>query len=543
VVTVGLVAGCYVKGLEMANSQRGGSSDWQRQQAALAKEAERQRRVEEQTRKAAEKEVQRQHLEARKRHVDTRNQQLAGRIAELESALRHGLSRPSAIHPDSFLRRANISPLDLGALATPIPVPNWAAFQPGQPGVVSRMFGGAARHEQRLAQARAAYDNAVRAQIAAETERQRRVTAARRDHAELVRQEEARIRSYNDKVVAWSRSFRDRQQGAVEDYYDRVLAAMPLPSGCPRKAEVAYSPQHEQVVIQFELPGRDVVPADGSYQFLSTKDEIRTVARKPKEIADCYRGLISQIALLCIRDLFRSDNAVQTVGFNGHVHATNPATGKREYPCIISLNAERSEFPSDAELHAVEPDKCVRHLKAIVSNHPYELEPIEPILDFDLSKYSFVQGLDAVATLDSRPDLLKMSATNFEHLVRQLFEAQGLQGWTTTQSNDDGVDAVIVNKTSIVGGLAIVQAKRYSIAVGISHVRELAGAIEEKKAGKGILVTTSWFTAKCYEKAREHGRMELIDGKRLIFLIKEHLHKDVLIGIAKWPRSQPSEAD
>jgi HJR/Mrr/RecB family endonuclease len=34
-----------------------------------------------------------------------------------------------------------------------------------------------------------------------------------------------------------------------------------------------------------------------------------------------------------------------------------------------------------------------------------------------------------------------MSPTNFEHLLRQLFEAQGAEGWTTTQSNDDGVDA------------------------------------------------------------------------------------------------------
>jgi restriction system protein len=103
------------------------------------------------------------------------------------------------------------------------------------------------------------------------------------------------------------------------------------------------------------------------------------------------------------------------------------------------------------------------------------------------------------------------------------------------------VDAVITNKQSVVGGLAIIQAKRYSIAVGINHIRELAGAIEEKKAGKGILVTTSWFTAKCWEKAREHGRMELIDGARLVYLIKEYLDKDVLIGITKRPRPRPSE--
>jgi restriction system protein len=30
--------------------------------------------------------------------------------------------------------------------------------------------------------------------------------------------------------------------------------------------------------------------------------------------------------------------------------------------------------------------------------------------------------------------------------------------------------------------------------------------------------------------------MELIDGERLVYLIKEHLGKDVLIGIPKRPR-------
>lgn len=37
--------------------------------------------------------------------------------------------------------------------------------------------------------------------------------------------------------------------------------------------------------------------------------------------------------------------------------------------------------------------------------------------------------------------------------------------------------------------------------------------------------------------------MELIDGERLVYLIKEHLGKDVLIGIAKRPRPRPSEAN
>jgi restriction system protein len=132
---------------------------------------------------------------------------------------------------------------------------------------------------------------------------------------------------------------------------------------------------------------------------------------------------------------------------------------------------------------------------------------------------------------------MDMSPGNFEHLVRQIFEAQGAEGWTTQQSKDDGVDAVIVQRKALMGGLSIVQAKRYSKVIGVSHLRELAGAMEEKKAGWGILITTSWFASGCQQKAREHGRMELIDGERLVYLIKEFLDKDVLIGIPNRPRT------
>jgi restriction system protein len=137
---------------------------------------------------------------------------------------------------------------------------------------------------------------------------------------------------------------------------------------------------------------------------------------------------------------------------------------------------------------------------------------------------------------------MQMGPTEFEHLVRQIFEAMGMEGWTTKHSNDDGVDAVVVNRSPLVGGLSVVQAKRYKDAVGVSHIRELRVLWRRRKAGHGILVTTSRFTTRSWDTG-EYGRMELIDGHHLIWLIKEHLGKDVLIGINR-PRtatSRPSE--
>jgi restriction system protein len=247
-------------------------------------------------------------------------------------------------------------------------------------------------------------------------------------------------------LVALERGVAARDKASVEQYLRHVLKSVPLPSEFLRHAEVAYNPRVEQTVIQFESPPRDVVPTVRSYQYIQRSDEERETDRPAKEVAALYRSVVSQVALLCLRNVFQSDEKLDRIGFNGHVHAVNPATGVHEFPCIICKK--------------VVPDLCLQNLGAIVSHHPYQLKAIEPILDFDLSKYSFVEGLDAVATLDIRPNLLDMSPGNFEHLVRQIFEAQGAEGWTTTESNDDGVDAVIVKRTALMGGLCIVQAKK-----------------------------------------------------------------------------------
>jgi hypothetical protein len=90
-------------------------------------------------------------------------------------------------------------------------------------------------------------------------------------------------------------------------------------------------------------------------------------------------------------------------------------------------------------------------LDAVHYWRPHLIEAVIPIRDSDLASYSFVENVDVVAGLDSRPDLTKMSPTEFEHFVRQLFEASGLEGWITQRSGDDGVDTVVINRDPLVG--------------------------------------------------------------------------------------------
>jgi restriction system protein len=274
------------------------------------------------------------------------------------------------------------------------------------------------------------------------------------------------------------------------------------------------------------------------YKYVAIRDEITGTARLTPEIKDRYARLIAQVALRTIHEVFTCDQAdvVSVVTFNGHVSTKDLATGQPVRPCLVSVSAERQVFSSFV-LAELDPVMCLRRLNALVSNHPYDLEAVRPVVDFEtlLTRYKFVEGMDAVAGLDSRRDLLDMTPTEFEHLVRQLFEAMGMKSWVTQASKDDGVDAVAVNEDPVFGGLCIIQAKRYRGAVGVEPVRALAGVMEDKRATKGIMVTTSWVTKDGHAFTARHGRIQIIECEEIKFLCKEHLGLDVLISLPKPP--------
>ncbi|MFF4689631.1 restriction endonuclease [Streptomyces sp. NPDC001307] len=240
---------------------------------------------------------------------------------------------------------------------------------------------------------------------------------------------------------------------------------------------------------------------------------------------------------------------VNGVTLNGRVKTIDRATGQEVSPCLVTLSASREQF-GKLRLSQVDPAACLKGLDALVSANPYDLEPIRPIIEFDLTKYRLMDSMDVVADLDSRPVLVKLTPTEFEHLIRQLFEAIGMEAWNTQASKDEGVDAVAVGKDPVFNGECIIQAKRYSKLVSAESVHALAGLVEHNRAAKGILVTTSWFGGASHKFAREHGRLQLIEGPELKYLIKEHLGKDVIPGPvpppkrpSRCPRQDPGQEE
>ncbi|MFF3256092.1 restriction endonuclease [Actinacidiphila glaucinigra] len=330
-----------------------------------------------------------------------------------------------------------------------------------------------------------------------EKERARRVQqAARLAKLEQVEQLKAEALERTSEVQAREAALRrvlvDRSPGlrdhrvAVEqalaggatafvEAVEGALAGCEYPAGLRRAWRLAYAPESRELMVDVDLPGQDVIPSATGYRYKATDPPaVVPQPRKEAESKELYKQLVARLALRAVDEVLAvtPPALVASVAFNGHVQAKDRATGKAVRPCLVSVRTERDTFD---ELVLDEPELdpvlCLRHLNAIVSQHPYDLEPVRPVVTFDLSKYKFIDEIDVVAGLDSRPDLVALDPTEFEHLVRRLFEAIGLKAWVTQASRDDGIDAVAANEDPIIGGLCIIQAKRYKNVVPAEAVR------------------------------------------------------------------------
>ncbi len=400
------------------------------------------------------------------------------------------------------------------------------------------MFGRGGRFEKQLDTARADFARAIEQHAAAEAERRRQLAERRAAHDASAAASAASAAEHNAGIDQFQQDCRAGDPEAVAQFCTLVLDSSVYPEDFPHQTRAIYRPDPREAVTEWELPSQSVIPLDRDYRYVVSRDAIDALPRAEKEVKERYREVIAQVALRTIHEILVSTSAsvIELVTFYGYVATTDPSTGQPIRPLLLQVSAKREVF-STFLLSDLDPAACLKRLNALVSPHPYDLEPVQPTVDFDslLTRFKFVAGIDVIAGLDSRPDLLAMAPYEFEHLVRQIFEEMGMQAWNTEAIKDDGVDAVAVNKNPVFGGMCIIQAKRYRNAVGVEAIRALAGVMEDKHATKGILVTTSWVTKDGHAFATRHDRIQIMECEHVKYLCKEHLGLDVLISLPKPP--------
>lgn len=117
----------------------------------------------------------------------------------------------------------------------------------------------------------------------------------------------------------------------------------------------------------------------------------------------------------------------------------------------------------------------------------------------------------------------------FERVVVQLLRAMGYGGVTgegsvTGQSGDGGIDGII--KEDKLGlDVVCIQAKRYSDStVGRPIVQQFVGSMDFVQANKGVILTTSQFSAEAYNFVQKivGKKVVLIDGQKVAGLMLDH---------------------
>lgn len=141
--------------------------------------------------------------------------------------------------------------------------------------------------------------------------------------------------------------------------------------------------------------------------------------------------------------------------------------------------------------------------------------------------------LDAYKTINDALALELISRTRevtpafFEDLLIELLLVMGYGGTgegaahALGKSGDNGIDGVIDQDPLGVDQIYI-QAKRYAEGnnIGAGDIRDFFGALNLKKAQKGIFITTSDFTASASQTAKNLGmRIVLINGNKLAKLM------------------------
>ncbi|HZO64727.1 MAG TPA: restriction endonuclease [Kribbellaceae bacterium] len=493
-----------------------------RQQQAARRLADQAAKAAQQAALADERERKRLYLESRAADVAADNADLQARIDEVEGLLAATLAVDDYIDFGRLKKKASHPPFNPGPLATPITPPDWRRFQPPAPTGLSKIFGGQAKYNQQLAAAQSQFTLAQAQHAAAEQDRQRRLAAAHAQYEQQCRRTEAEVAAHNAEVDTFAAAFAANEPAAVVDYFGMVLANSVYPDDFPQTYRLAYVPESRQLVVEYELPNLDVVPTVKEYRYVKTRDDVTSTARPAKEVRDRYLDVVSKVTLRTVHELFEADRTslVDTIVFNGMVDSIDPATGQARRPCLVTLRTTRDEFTS-LNLAKVDPAACLQHLNASVSRRPEALAPVRPVLEFDMVDKRFVDEVDVLADLDQRPNLLKLTPTEFESLIQNLFAKMGLDTKQTRPSRDGGVDCVAFDQRPIFGGKVVIQAKRYRNTVDVSSVRDLFGTVQNEGASKGILVTTSGYGPASYEFASGKP-LELIDGSNLLYLLAEH---------------------
>lgn len=259
-------------------------------------------------------------------------------------------------------------------------------------------------------------------------------------------------------------------------------------------------------------------------EFKSKASAFKKILFKKNEKKELLISFYNQVALATANLLFQADKNSQfeEICYNGWINTRDKKTGREIKVCVVSFLVTKKEF-FELNLKHVDPIECVKSFSGRVEKdlESVSVEGVKPFLTFEEDK-KIIQT-DAVIDKMESNNLMDLSWEEFEVLVRDWLrkEFDSAKVEVTQSSRDGGIDAIIYDDDFLRGGVTLVQVKQYNIIVPVSAVRDLYGVMQDRRASKGILVTTSDFGSDSRQFVKDKP-ISLVNGTNLLYYLNKH---------------------
>ncbi len=390
-----------------AQAERARQRDQKQQEVTarrMLRDAERNTRL-------AAKEAARDYLSAQIEEAEARTREIREQELMMETLLAHSLTLDPTKNTFS---NQKISHGIKTFAASAFDELRWPAVEPRKVipkplGFFAKLIPGASkRHAEDIENAERRYKGALAHYQ--ETRRKRDL-----DFAEFGKLEEKRkenIENKNKDFVEFQKNLQNGEKNAVIEYYEAIIKSNLNKEVDALGVALGYSAQSKHLVVDLELPELSIIPNEIGFKYVKSTNSIDPIIRAAGKRKNLYLNLICQISLKCIDIVFRgrpSKEIVECLTLNGMLDTVDPATGQNVRVCLLSVRITPDTFEA-INLSQVQPEQCLRSLKASVSRAPAELLPVKPLVELDMVDPRFIESEDIISILDQRPNLMDLRA-------------------------------------------------------------------------------------------------------------------------------------
>jgi hypothetical protein len=174
-------------------------------------------------------------------------------------------------------------------------------------------------------------------------------------------------------------SYRAGDAAAVAAHAASVLAGLPVPRCISPVATAAFAAEARELVVEYQLPTVDVIPAAESYRYDEDQEVVVGTERPASQVKVLYTNTIAQLTLLSLAAILALDigRHIDVVVFNGVVDALDPRSGQPIRPCLITARVTAEEFAA-LDVTNASASACLDRLCVEMSQDPAEFVPVRP---------------------------------------------------------------------------------------------------------------------------------------------------------------------